>query len=192
MANLRQGAMRSIIDSVGQYLRKVEEALIVQNCGVADLIVLLANGRANLSDIAAICSEPPMMQIASSDVIRLNEMGVSAPLTQVVSALREASSEKNPHPPLFHMNLNLESLHIFDMQKANKIKELGVPDLLVILDRKWAALPEAAILCEEDPEIQRATCKLLWSHNHKERAVGSPMSLDSALQKVKEKLHEHE
>ena len=132
------------------------------------------------------------MQMAASDVIRLNDRGVSAPLTHVVSALKDSKSEDVLHSPLFNLDLNLEGIHFLDMQKAKRIKDVGVPDLLVILDCKWAALPEVSILCEEKPEIQRATCRFLWSHNHKEKAVFDPMSLDSALQKVRGSIHDNE
>ena len=168
---------------VTAYLRRALDADKIKQFGVSDLMVLIASGRVRLTEAVGICDEPPLVQLAVCDVVR--ESSFNNSLRGIADLIQDHLIEGQNLFGSIYVNLSTARLHHQDLQKAAKVKEHGVPDLIVLLDKEWATLDEVAASCEEQLETQREACRLVWSHNQMERGAHNPKLLSKAIQQIK-------
>ena len=181
----------TVMNSIG-YIQQTQNATDIKNCGVDELIVFLANeDRARLRDAAKICKEPPAIQRAACGLLKAfsNHISLNDVVLEIHRILKLTDIERQlsiPDPFLYHSSRNayILALSVHDLNVAHSIKENGVPELIIVLANlsKTVTLAEAATICDELPEVQRAACELWLMCNRSSQKV----DLKSCVQQVKE------
>lgn len=185
-AHLEETATKSI-----GYIRRLQDAADIKNCGVDELIVLLAKeDKARVRDAAAICKEPPAIQRAACGLLKGFSHLIS--LSDVVCEIKRALEsddnmrqlfDPNPVPTYLQYDANSLALSVRDLELVRIIREKGVPEIIIVLANlsKNVTLTDAATICDETPNVQRAACELWLIRTWKSQNT----DLESCVQEIK-------
>ena len=180
----------TVKNSIG-YIQQTQDATDIKNCGVDELIVFLAyEKRARLRDAATICKEPPAIQRAACGLMKAfsNHISLNDVVLEIHRILSLPETEHQlliPDSIPYHSSRDAKilALSVHDLNFARCIKKNGVPEIIIVLANlsKNVTLAEAAKICEEPPEVQRAACELWLLRNQRSQQIG----LESCVGKVK-------